>query len=130
VLLLSYAGELDPSTGWTGVLLDTWTEIIPNAKEETGMAFHYDSPRAQAPQAILVAVPSRSSAFWTLDELLASLEQTLDLMKIRAVDQEHLGLGQMLPAAVFAQNEQNDNTVTTSFEALARGVDVLGLGDG
>jgi hypothetical protein len=130
LLLLHYASGLDATEAWTGVLLDTWSEIIPNAKEETGIAFHYDSPRSQAPQAVLVAVPSQSGAFWSFEQLLASLEQTMDMMKIRAVDQELLNLGQALPTAVFATNPQSGNTVSTTLGALAQGVDVLGLEDG
>lgn len=130
LLLLHYGSELDATQAWAGVLLDTWSEIIPNAKEETGIAFHYDSPRSQAPQAVLVAVPSQSAAFWSFEQLLASLEQTMDLMKIRAVDQELLNLGQALPTAVFATNPQSGNTISTTFSALAQGVDVLGLSDG
>jgi hypothetical protein len=36
---------------WTGLLLDEWTEVIPNREESTAVAFHYDDPGAEAPQA-------------------------------------------------------------------------------
>jgi hypothetical protein len=130
VLLLNYAEELNPTIEWTGILLDTWSEAIPNPKETTGVAFHYDSPRSQAPQTILVAAPSAPGEFWSFDELVASLEQTVDLMHIRAVDQEYLALGPALPAAVFATNADVRNTVSTTIQALRQGVDVLGLEDG
>lgn len=41
----------------TGLYLDGWSEIVPNPKVITGLAFNYDEPKAQAPQAVLVAVP-------------------------------------------------------------------------
>ncbi len=129
-LLLSYGTTLDSTAAWTGLLLDTWSELIPNPKEITGIALHYDSPRSQAPQTILVAAPSAAGDFWSFDELVGSLEQTMDLMHVRAVDQEFLGLGQMLPTAVFASNAQTNNTVSTTLQGLRQGVDVLGLADG
>jgi hypothetical protein len=37
------------------LLLDEWTELIPNEREDAGVVFHYDSPGAEAPQAVLIA---------------------------------------------------------------------------
>ena len=88
--------------------------MIPNKAEETGVAFHYKSPKAQAPQAVLVAAPSRSDAQWSFAELLASLEQTLDLMQVRAVETEYLEVGQMFPATVLGANANILNTVSTN----------------
>ena len=38
-----------------GLLLDEWTELVPSARETTGIAFHFDRPNAVAPQAMLLA---------------------------------------------------------------------------
>jgi len=127
VLLLNYAASLDPTASWNGLLIDDWSEVIPNQVEETGIALHYDSPQAQAPQAILVATPARATGNWTFDELLAALEQTMDLMKIRAVSNEHLDVGQALPMAVIPSNESVNFTISTVFGALRIGVDLVGL---
>lgn len=113
-LLLSYAPSLQANVGWRGIVIDDWTEVIPNKAEETGVAFHYKSPKAQAPQAVLVAAPSRSDAQWSFAELLASLEQTLDLMQVRAVETEYLEVGQMFPATVLGANANILNTVSTN----------------
>lgn len=113
-LLLSYASGLEASVAWRGIVVDDWTEVIPNKTEETGVAFHYDSPKAQAPQAVLVAAPSRNATNWSFAELLAAIEQTMDLMKVRAIETEYLELGQMLPATVVGANPNITNTVSTS----------------
>jgi hypothetical protein len=113
-LLLSYGVGLDASVAWRGLVIDDWTEVIPNKTEDTGVAFHCRSPKAQAPQAVLVAAPARADANWSLAELLGAVEQTMDLMKVRAVETEYLELGQMLPATVVGANANITNTVTTN----------------
>ena len=45
------------ATPWVGLVVDEWTELVPNENESTALAFHYDDPGAEAPQAVLVAVP-------------------------------------------------------------------------
>lgn len=100
---------------WVGLLLDEWVELIPNAQEEAGVVFQYDSPGAQAPQALLLAVPPIRTERWDLDTLIRILHQTLELAKIRAVDSEYLGLyGQLLPMTFLAANPANE-TVATNF---------------
>ncbi len=115
MLLLNYEPDLDPSVPWKGLVVDDWNEVIPNEIEETGFAMHYNSPQAQAPQAILVAAPARVSTNWSFDELLSSLEQTMDLMKARAVESEHVPLGQLFPPMVVGENPNIENSVTTKF---------------
>ena len=79
-----------------------------------------DDPGAEAPQAVLVAVPPRREGNWDLETLLAILNETLDMARIRAVDSDVLGpLAQVLPAIVLATNTAND-TVSTDFGALRR----------
>jgi hypothetical protein len=61
-------------------------------------------------------------ARWDLGSLVAILNETLDLAKIRAVDGELLGeLGQILPA-IYLTDSTADVTVRTDFSwALALG---------
>lgn len=100
---------------WGGFLLDTWVEFIPQPTEQTGIAFHYDDPGAEAPQTILLAVPPGNARNWDIDSLLAILNETLDLAKVRAVDGELLGaLGQVLPA-IYLADSTSDVTVQTAF---------------
>jgi len=105
----------DADEPWVGLMLDEWPELAPHAEEDAGLAFHYDSPGAQAPQAVLVAVPPEPTEHWDLEDLVRILNETLDLTKIRAVDGDLLGeYGQILPMIYLAANADND-TVSTSF---------------
>jgi hypothetical protein len=120
LLLVSYTTGLDPTDSWAGIVLDDWTEIIPNRREQTGIAVNYQGPRAKAPQCVLVAVPSGAGTGWVWEELVASVDQALDLAKIRCVDRDLLQHAQIIPATVFATNENPINTVSTSIGAIAR----------
>ena len=112
---------------WGGLLLDEWTERVPNREEDAAVVFYHDSPGAQAPQTVLVAVPpvppppqrgEPAPQRWSLDQLVATLNETLDLARIRAVEGEHLGiLAQVLPMTYMAANAADD-TVSTSFAGL------------
>ena len=82
------------------LLLDEWVEIIPNPEETTGIAFQYDQPDAKAPNTLLLAVAPQKQGKWTWDDLVYTLEDTLELAKNRAVEPEHLEdtvFGQILP---------------------------------
>jgi hypothetical protein len=96
----------DPTSPLAGLLTDEWTETIPDTQQLTGVAYHYQSPLSEPPQAVLVAVPADTSAdTWTPAALEQILRETLDLAKIRAVDQDALAkTGQLLPAFYLANN--------------------------
>jgi hypothetical protein len=101
-----------------GLLVDEWTEVIPNSSELTGVVFPHDSPGARAPHTVLLAVAPGSSN-WTLSALEATVLETIELAKLRAVDIDTLvKLGQYLPALYFAFNVAND-TVSTDFSYIA-----------
>jgi hypothetical protein len=105
---LSVPGSLPQLNGiLSGLLLDEWNEIIPNKEETTAVAYHYDAPSTNAPQAILLAVPSQPNQTWTLADLEAVILETIDLVKLRAVDPDILAsspIFNFLPALYFAQN--------------------------
>lgn len=83
-----------------GLLIDDWVEIIPNQQETTGLTFNYDQPDAKAPNTILVAVTPQVTGHWSWDDLMITLDDTLELCKNRAVEPEHLEntvFGQIVP---------------------------------
>ena len=127
VFLLSYAASLSSTVAWAGLVLDDFSEVIPHQVEETGIALNFDSPQAQAPQAVLVATPAQAGAFWTFADLIGSLEQTMDLMKIRAVSQEQLDVAQVLPMTVMPGNESVNSTLSTILGALGVATDAGGF---
>jgi hypothetical protein len=71
-----------------GLVIDEWNEVVPSARETTGLVFNYDEPDARAPHAILLAVSPDVSKPWDIDTLEAVLLETLELAKLRLVDQD------------------------------------------
>ncbi len=72
-----------------GISVDYWDELIPDDQLSTSVAFQYDAPSAQAPQSLLLAVPSEVKSVpgvWTPESLAAIVSDTLDLAKVRTVD--------------------------------------------
>jgi hypothetical protein len=117
LLSLALARPVQPAAtdAWAGLLIDEWTEVIPNADEAGAVTFHFDSPGAEAGQAVLIAVPPAQTEQWDLDSLIATLNETIDLAKIRAVDGELLEkLSQLLPAIYLTMNTEDD-TISTVF---------------
>jgi hypothetical protein len=94
---------------WAGLLVDEWSEIIPSASEQTAVSLQYEHPRAEAPQAVLVAVPPVSGGVWDFESLLDCVRETLHLAKVRGADLETLGaIGQIVPALCLASNAAGD----------------------
>jgi hypothetical protein len=101
--------------GWTGFVIDEWSETVPSAVQKTALSFRYETPIAEAPQAVLLAVPPTAAAEWDIDTLLDTVRETLLLSKVRAVDSSLLGgLGQFLPAICLTGNTANE-VVSTNF---------------
>ena len=111
------------------LLIDEWQEGIPNETEITGLALRYEAPKAEAPNAIVVAVPPyySSSKKWDTDLLADTLLETIELMKIRMVgSNEFIGsnfLGLYLPALLFPPGEDG-KPLFPSKEKLLFGFDI------
>ncbi len=81
------------------LVIDRWVEQIPASDQVTGVAFHFDAPSNQAPQTCLLAVTPEDQP-WSLSLVLATLLETLDWMRIRAVAPEDLTLtGRSIPSS-------------------------------
>ena len=119
-LVLHTIGPIDATRVMTGLLIDEWVEVVPNAQETTALAFQFDAPDACAPQNVLIAVPPVPGQAWTAETLRHVLMETLDLAKLRAVDTNALGAAaQHLPGLYLAFNTE-DHAVSTDFAALTR----------
>ena len=59
-------------------MLVEWPEIIPAHEEEAGLTMQFDAPGAQAPQAVLLAVPPDAQPNWSYDALERTLLDTLE----------------------------------------------------
>ncbi|MEO8048519.1 MAG: hypothetical protein ABI684_14645 [Nitrospirota bacterium] len=69
----------------TGLLIDEWVEVVPSPQETTGVTFHYDGPNSAPPQALLLAVSADQREVWDLDSLEAIVQETTNLMRLRAI---------------------------------------------
>jgi hypothetical protein len=117
-LVLQTPAPVNTAVALTGLLVDEWTETVPNTRETTAVTFQFDPPDACAPQCVLLAVPPVPGQDWTSDVLRQVLEETLDLAKLRAIDAESLGeVAHYLPALYLAFNAKDD-AVSTDFAAL------------
>jgi hypothetical protein len=103
---------------YAGLLVDEWPERIPSTQENAAVAFHYEEPKARAPQAVLLGVCPDDRRIWDDDLVLGILQETLELTKIRTVDLDSVQqVGQILPALYFAMNLQGA-TISTKFAKL------------
>ena len=93
-----------------GLPIDEWVETIPSKEETTGIAFNYNKPNAEPPQALLLAVPSDpKNGTWGLPEIARSVLYALKLSAIRGIDPDILTQSAwraFLPAVVGETAEQ------------------------
>ena len=94
----------NPAAEQAGVLIDAWTEIIPNKEEVTGITFNYNQPNSVPPQALLLTVTPEQTGHWKWDNLVASILDTIDRAKRRAIEPDHVdvmnGISTLLPATL------------------------------
>lgn len=105
LLYTAYIPDFDPVKPQCGLLVDEWTEVIPEKNETTGMTFHFDRPNCEPPQTMLMVTPSAFTGHWNWDDIVNSLHETLDMAKLRAIEPDQidqLDYAQYLPATVAA----------------------------
>jgi hypothetical protein len=100
-----YPAGFDPTGDVCGLLVDSWTEVLPSDETTVGLAFHYDQPSSEAPQSLLLVTPATDGKTWTWDDLLQAVPDTMRLARQRAVEPVHLDEGavaRFLPATITA----------------------------
>ena len=113
-------GALQGATA--ALVIDEWTEMVPNAAETTGLTFNVNDPTARAPQAILLGVQPDASPSWTIDSVEGTLLEAIDLAQLRTVDPDSLGnVGHFLPALLFPINlgDTQPDTISTDLTLAA-----------
>ncbi|MEF8974842.1 MAG: hypothetical protein V5A21_01260 [Halapricum sp.] len=103
----------------TGLFVDEYTEGVPESTETSGVALNYDDPGMRAPQSVLVAMPPDDGE-WTLDDLAATVAETSEYMKRRAMDMGDVDeAARLFPGLYFAsQRDPTPSTPTVAFEML------------
>jgi hypothetical protein len=115
-LLLHRPTQTAQTQGWAGLVIDEWNELIPSAIQQTSIAFRHETPVAEAPQAVLLAVPpSSATTSWTLETLVDTVRESLTLAKLRLVDTVD-DLRPFLPAICLTGNTANE-AISTDFTA-------------
>jgi hypothetical protein len=87
------------------MLVDEWTEVIPATVRDTAITFNYARPDNEPPQAMVLVTSPTTTGSWQWDDLVAALNETLDLAKKRAVEPVFLdptAYSRFLPATVTA----------------------------
>lgn len=104
-----FSVAFNKSAAQCGLLLDEWTEIIPTVEETTGIAFNYDRPNSEPPQAMLLVAPPVINGKWEWADLVDALRETFELAKRRAVEPDHIDstpYARYLPATISASSFQ------------------------
>jgi hypothetical protein len=118
-----------PSAGWAGLLFEEWSELIPSGVQQTGIAFNYPSPRAEAPQAVLVAVPPTNAASWSTSVLADVVRETFDLARLRLLTPDLLtSYSLLLPANALSVNTGTDTLSTNLWIAVIEPIQVVAAG--
>jgi hypothetical protein len=115
-LLALQAAPWDATRPFAGLFVDAWDEAIPADTQTTGLAFNFNAPNSEPPNAILLATPADPGRPWSTDELLGTVKTLVETLPYRGASYKLKDLGQYLPAAFFAYNTEND-TVSTDFSA-------------
>ncbi|NKB82633.1 MAG: hypothetical protein GKS05_12260 [Nitrospirales bacterium] len=109
-LALELTGPLTSAHSYVGMVIDEWQEFLPDKQAKTGVAFNYNQPNSEAPQVLLLTVSPQETGHWQWEDLMATIRETMDLAKKRAVDPELIKnspLAHFLPVIAGPINDQD-----------------------
>ncbi len=110
-----YSQPFNPAARQCGVLVDEWTEVIPEKTRETAITFNYARPDNEPPQTLLLVTAAANAGTWQWADLVGALNETLDLAKKRAVEPAFLDptvYSRFLPATVTASTSSGITIAT------------------
>ena len=74
-----------------GLMIDYWAERIPYRRQTAAVAFGYDQPDAEPPQAILLGMSAIGGKHhWSEKRMLRTIRSAMYQVKSRAVEPEHV----------------------------------------
>ena len=131
-LVLCAPQGFHPAAAQAGLLLDQWTEAIPNREEVTGITFNYNNPNSVPPQAILLAVTPERTGRWKWEHLVDGVLDTFARAKQRAVEPDQVDargvVTTLLPALISEFSASRTNVsldYSLNIAAVAQRVAVL-----
>ena len=118
-------GEIDLTQPVAGLLIDAWTEAIPERQTATSLAFQYDAPNARPPQTVVVAVAPEEVTQWSADLLVSVVNETLDLAQLRLLAPNQIpGAGAVLPTAFVPTNLSDETPSWAIFDRVLATADI------
>ena len=128
-LVLHATAGLDPATGGAGVIVDSWTDAVPESSETTAVTFHFDAPGSRAPQSMLLAVhPDQNPDRWDFDTLVGCVHEAMDLAQLRTIGSKELApFGTFLPA-IFLPDSYTRDVAGVNYNDLVAAAVMNGVG--
>jgi hypothetical protein len=131
---------LDLSGEVAGLILDDWTETLPQRREAgegqpaqsrttAGVALHADAPASQPPQVLILGL-SPDGKRWTEDSLCGFLDDVMDLAKARLVSLETLPLAARVLPAIYTQSWSLQGTPVLDWSRLLIDAKLLARSEG
>ncbi|MGW3289607.1 hypothetical protein ACWDR3_33700 [Streptomyces sp. NPDC001002] len=96
-----------PTAGgrFCGLLLDEWSEVVPESEETTGVSFHYNKPDSEPPNVLLLLATPVVDGAWAWRDVVDGVREALEMARCRAIEPRHLSnseFGSLLPATIMA----------------------------
>lgn len=118
--IAGHMADADFDSDIAGIVVDTWSEVVPATEAVTGLSLHYDAPGARAPQSIILAVhPSATPDGWDFDLLVDTVNEAVELTHLRGVGPRELGaLAGLLPA-LFVPDAPSRDSASVSIRQMS-----------
>jgi hypothetical protein len=120
------ASRFAPGSRLSGLVVDDWTEVVPEAQAATSLTYQADAPPARAPQAVLLGVVPDTAHGWDVDTVADLVLEAMDLTRLRTVDAETgAWAGRMLPAVLLPDGDAADVVETPPRSLLVMDATIL-----
>lgn len=94
-----------------GIVLDSWTEVIPDDDGVGAVAANLSAPDSRPPNLVLLAVPAVHDAVWTSEALFSVIDEAVELAQCRLIDLDaSQRVPGVLPACYIAEYDDEPRT--------------------
>ncbi len=110
------SGSFNANLAHAGLIIDEWTESIPQREVSTSLTYHKDEPGSNAANCILLAVTPEETGNWQWDHLVKTIDETFRLAKRRAAGPELIAgteLADLTYPMVITESGQENGLVGT-----------------